>query len=58
MGIEYEEIRIKIKNKRTGKILKVVKQIPHISHPVGTEGELYDWKTEDIEIISSEVVYG
>ena len=59
MGIEYEELRVQMKNKNTGEIIELSKQIPHkIRHPVGFKGKLYEWETDDFEYLKHQVVYG
>ena len=53
MGIEYEEVRVKIKNKKTRKEYILSYQIGHdYDKPLA-------WKTEDFEIIGDvHVVHG
>lgn len=53
MGIEYEEVRVVVKNKRDGKKYTLSHQIGHdYDKPV-------TWKTEDFEIVKGvHVVHG
>ena len=53
MGIEYEEVRVKVKNKKTGEEYILAHQIGH------RHDRVLKWKTEDFEIIGDvHVVYG
>ena len=53
MGIEYEEVRVNVKNKKTGDHFLLVRQKCH------KYGKPLTWKTEDFEIVGDvEVVYG
>ncbi len=56
MGIEYDEYRVTIKNKKTGDIVKLTHQNAHVQFEDGGPKELA--KKKDLEILDFDIVYG
>jgi len=56
MGIEYDEYRVKIKNKKTREIINMSFQVAHI--PMKESGLKELPKKEDLEILDYDIVYG
>ena len=52
MGIEYEEIRVVVKNKKTGDEITLSQKL---AHEYGTPMR---WKTEDFDVDKIHVVHG
>ena len=58
MGIEYEELRVLMVNRKTGERVVLSKQIAHKQSRKGQKKSLYHWETTDFEYKSHLVVYG
>ena len=58
MGVEYEELRVLMVNKKTGEKVELRKQISHSLSKKGQTNNLYHWETKDFEYKKHQVIYG